>query len=112
MDDCPVDAHRLEVIDSGSGERLYTAMRDQAERGREFRRRVRWMRLRRELSLAPVIGSVIDLRDALPTQPGSVQISSTQVSSTPVSSTQISSTQISSVPVNSMVVPLERRQED
>src|SRR3954454_1253612 len=107
MDDCPVDAHRLEVIDSGSGERLYTAMRDQAERGREFRRRVRWMWLRRELSLAPVLGSVIDLRDALPTQPGSVPVSSTQVSSTPVSSTQISS-----VPVNSMVVPLERHQED
>ena len=63
MDDCPVGAHRLEVIDSGSGERLYTAMRDQAERGREFRRRVRWMWLRSELSDASEQASVIDLRD-------------------------------------------------
>jgi hypothetical protein len=66
MDDRFVDADRLEVIDSGSGEGLYSAMRDQAERGREFRRRVRWMWLRRELSEAPDGGSVIDLRSALP----------------------------------------------
>jgi hypothetical protein len=97
MDDCPVDAHRLEVIDSGSGERLYTAMRDQAERGREFQRRVRWLWLRRELSEAPGQASVIDLRDAVPTQ-------STAMSP--------SSTPLSSVPLSSTVVPLEPRQED
>jgi hypothetical protein len=90
MDDCPVGADRLEVIDSGSGERLYTAMRDQAERGREFRRRVRWMWLRRELSVAPGTAAVIDLRDALP-----------------VNATPLSSAQLSSIPV-----PLEPRQED
>jgi hypothetical protein len=97
MDDCPVDAHRLEVIDSGSGERLYTAMRDQAERGREFQRRVRWMWLRRELSDAPGHASVIDLRDAVPLQPAA---------------TSPSSTPLSSVPLSSTVVPLEPRQED
>jgi hypothetical protein len=97
MDDCPVGAHRLEVIDSGSGERLYTAMRDQAERGREFRRRVRWMWLRSELSDASEQASVIDLRDAVPTQS---------------TATSPGSTSLSSVPLNSTVVPLERRQED
>lgn len=78
MDDRPVGEDRLEVIDSGSSERLYSAMRDQAERGRDFQRRVRWMWLRRDLVLAPedstlvapggaeVLvpeGAVIDLRD-------------------------------------------------
>jgi hypothetical protein len=79
MDDRPVSEHRLEVIDSGSGERLYSAMRDQAERGREFRRRVRWMWLRRDL-MEPTEESgdgatdapVIDLRDGQP-------VSSTEV---------------------------------
>lgn len=56
---------RLEVIASGSGERLYSAMRDQAERGRDFQRRVRWMWLRRELSLRPDDGTVVDLRERL-----------------------------------------------
>ena len=65
MDDRPVDEHRLEVIDSGSGERLYSAMRDQAERGRDFQRRVRWMWLRRDL-VEPAAASVIDLRDETP----------------------------------------------
>jgi hypothetical protein len=97
MDDCPVDAHRLEVIDSGSGERLYSAMRDQAERGREFQRRVRWMWLRRELSIPPVPASVIDLRDALPTQ---------------VSHPSDDSITLSAVPLSSTVVALEPRQED
>jgi hypothetical protein len=63
MDDRPVGAERLEVIDSGSGERLFSAMRDQAERGRDFQRRVRWMWLRRELVLRPEDATVIDLRD-------------------------------------------------
>jgi hypothetical protein len=62
MDDRPVGEHRLEVIDSGSGERLYSAMRDQAERGRDFQRRVRFMWLRRGLTDAEE-ESVIDLRD-------------------------------------------------
>ncbi len=53
MDDRQVSEDRLEVIDSGSGERLYSAMRDQAERGRDFQRRVRWMWLRRDLVIAP-----------------------------------------------------------
>ena len=53
MDDRQVTEDRLEVIDSGSGERLYSAMRDQAERGRDFQRRVRWMWLRRDLVMAP-----------------------------------------------------------
>lgn len=66
MDDFPVGADRLEVIDSGSGERLYSAMRDQAERGRDFQRRVRWMWLRRELVLRPEDGPVIDVREATP----------------------------------------------
>jgi hypothetical protein len=65
MDDRPVDEHRLEVIDSGSGERLYSAMRDQAERGRDFQRRVRWMWLRRDL-VEPASASVIDLRNETP----------------------------------------------
>ena len=51
MDDRPVGEHRLEVIDSGSSERLYSAMRDQAERGRDFQRRVRFMWLRRGLTV-------------------------------------------------------------
>ena len=74
MDDRQVSEDRLEVIDSGSGERLYSAMRDQAERGRDFQRRVRWMWLRRDLVLAPdgtmllspegaPEAEVIDLRD-------------------------------------------------
>jgi hypothetical protein len=70
MDDRPVGEHRLEVIDSGSGERLYSAMRDQAERGRDFRRRVRSMWLRRDLleksDEGSEIDTVIDLRDELP----------------------------------------------
>jgi hypothetical protein len=66
MDDRPVGEHRLEVIDSGSGERLYSAMRDQAERGRDFRRRVRSMWLRRDLLEEPDEDAVIDLRDELP----------------------------------------------
>jgi hypothetical protein len=72
MDDRPVGEDRLEVIDSGSGERLYSAMRDQAERGREFQRRVRWMWLRRDLVLAPedvmlqLADGMIDLRDEPP----------------------------------------------
>jgi hypothetical protein len=53
MDDRQVSEDRLEVIDSGSSERLYSAMRDQAERGRDFQRRVRWMWLRRDLVVAP-----------------------------------------------------------
>jgi hypothetical protein len=53
MDERQVSEDRLEVIDSGSGERLYSAMRDQAERGRDFQRRVRWMWLRRDLVAAP-----------------------------------------------------------
>jgi hypothetical protein len=60
-----VSVDRLEVIDSGSGERLYSAMRDQAERGRDFQRRVRWMWLRRELSLRPEDGTVLDVRERL-----------------------------------------------
>jgi hypothetical protein len=63
MDDRPVGADRLEVIDSGSGERLYSAMRDQAERGRDFQRRVRWMWLRRELVVQPEEAPVIDVRE-------------------------------------------------
>jgi hypothetical protein len=70
VDDRQVSEDRLEVIDSGSGERLYSAMRDQAERGRDFQRRVRWMWLRRELVIAPEgseleapDGELIDLRD-------------------------------------------------
>ena len=50
MDERPVGEHRLEIIDSGSGERLYSAMREQAERGRDFQRRVRFMWLRRDLT--------------------------------------------------------------
>ena len=65
MDDRPVGEHRLEVIDSGSGERLYSAMRDQAERGRDFQRRVRFMWLRRGLA-ASEEEMVIDLRDETP----------------------------------------------
>jgi hypothetical protein len=53
MNERQVSEDRLEVIDSGSGERLYSAMRDQAERGRDFQRRVRWMWLRRDLVMAP-----------------------------------------------------------
>ena len=41
-------------------------MRDQAERGRDFQRRVRWMWLRRELVLRPEDGPVIDVRDIAP----------------------------------------------
>jgi hypothetical protein len=74
MDDRQVGEDRLEVIDSGSCERLYSAMRDQAERGRDFQRRVRWMWLRRDLVIAPdgtmllspegaAEAEVIDLRD-------------------------------------------------
>jgi hypothetical protein len=62
MDDRPVSVERLEVIDSGSSERLYSAMRDQSERGRDFRRRVRWMWLRQELAVRPGSGPVIDVR--------------------------------------------------
>jgi hypothetical protein len=72
MEDRPVDADRLEVIDSGSAERLFSAMRDQADRGRVFQRRVRFMWLRRELSTAPEGGSVIDLREAAPISSTSV----------------------------------------
>ena len=68
MDDRPVGEHRLEIIDSGSCERLYSAMREQAERRLDFQRRVRFMWLRRELTaLEPdsesAIETVIDLRD-------------------------------------------------
>jgi hypothetical protein len=78
MDDRPVSEDRLEVIDSGSSERLYSAMRDQAERGRDFQRRVRWMWLRRELVMRPADepgallvraddeAALIDLRDESP----------------------------------------------
>jgi hypothetical protein len=66
MDDRPVSLDRLEVIDSGSSERLYSAMRDQAERGRDFQKRVRWMWLRRELILRPPSGPVIDVREGSP----------------------------------------------
>ena len=65
MDERPVGEHRLEIIDSGSGERLYSAMREQAERGRDFQRRVRFMWLRRELTAVdgePELETVIDLR--------------------------------------------------
>jgi hypothetical protein len=65
MDDRPVSVDRLEVIGSGSSERLYSAMRDQAERGRDFQRRVRWMWLRRELVLRPEDGPVIDVRASM-----------------------------------------------
>jgi hypothetical protein len=41
-------------------------MRDQAERGRDFQRRVRWMWLRRELVLRPEDGPVIDVRESMP----------------------------------------------
>jgi hypothetical protein len=64
MDDRPVSLDRLEVIDSGSSERLYSAMRDQAERGRDFQRRVRWMWLRRELNLRPEDEPVLDVRES------------------------------------------------
>jgi hypothetical protein len=134
MDDCPVGAHRLEVIDSGSGQRLYTAMRDQAERGREFQRRVRWLWLRRELNVAPVRGSVIDLRDVLPTSLASVPLNSVPLNSgasssalpssalpnsvsvplnsVPLNSVPLNSVPPSSIPLSSTVVPLEQRQED
>jgi hypothetical protein len=67
MDDRPVSEHRLEVIDSGSGERLYSAMRDQAERGRDFQRRVRFMWLRRGLTTTDdeSVIDLIDLREEL-----------------------------------------------
>jgi hypothetical protein len=67
MDDRPVSEHRLEVIDSGSGERLYSAMRDQAERGRDFQRRVRFMWLRRGLTTTDdeSVIDVIDLREEM-----------------------------------------------
>lgn len=61
MDDLPVGEHRLEVIDAGSGERLYSAMREQGERRRDFQRRVRWMWLRRDLTELPELGAVIDV---------------------------------------------------
>jgi hypothetical protein len=112
MDDSPVGADRLEVIDSGSGERLYTAMRDQAERGREFQRRVRWMWLRRELSAAPGRASVIDLRDAVPAQGSSASLSSVPGSATPRSSVALTSFPLSSVSLSSMVAPRAPRQED
>ena len=90
MDDRPVSEDRLEVIDSGSGARLYSAMRDQSERGRDFQRRVRWMWLRRELVLRPEDGPVIDVRDITP----------------------VSSLPVSSLPVSSMEAALEPRQEE
>jgi hypothetical protein len=67
MDDRPVGEHRLEVIDSGSGERLYSAMREQGERRRDFQRRVRWLWLRRDLADLPEDGvpEVIDLPEGL-----------------------------------------------
>ena len=65
MDDRPVSVDRLEVIGSGSSERLYSAMRDQSERGRDFQRRVRWMWLRRELVLRPEDAPVIDVRASM-----------------------------------------------
>jgi hypothetical protein len=70
MDDRPVGEDRLEVIDSGSGERLYSAMREQGERRADFQRRVRWMWLRRDLTAPPeddavIEVDVIDLRDEL-----------------------------------------------
>jgi hypothetical protein len=65
MDDRPVGEHRLEVIDSGSGERLYSAMREQGERRADFQRRVRWMWLRRDLTAPPEDDGVINLRDEL-----------------------------------------------
>jgi hypothetical protein len=70
MEDRPVGEHRLEVIDSGSGERLYSAMREQGERRADFQRRVRWMWLRRDLTALPeddavIEVEVIDLRDEM-----------------------------------------------
>jgi hypothetical protein len=65
MDDRPVDEHRLEVIGSGSGERLYSAMREQGERRADFQRRVRWMWLRRDLTALSEDDGFIDLRDEL-----------------------------------------------
>jgi hypothetical protein len=65
MDDRPVGEHRLEVIDSGSGERLYSAMREQGERRADFQRRVRWMWLRRDLTALSEDDGFIDLRDEL-----------------------------------------------
>jgi hypothetical protein len=112
MDDCPVGAHRLEVIDSGSGERLYTAMRDQAERGREFQRRVRWLWLRRELNVAPVHGSVIDLREVVPAPRNAVPLDALPLNAVPLSSLPLNSVSLSSLPLNSMAVQRERCQED
>jgi hypothetical protein len=68
MEDRPVGEHRLEVIESGSGARLYSAMREQGERRADFQRRVRWMWLRRDLTAPPeddavVEVDVIDLRE-------------------------------------------------
>jgi hypothetical protein len=65
MDDRPVGVDRLEVIGSGSSERLYSAMRDQSERGRDFQRRVRWMWLRRDLIVRPEDAPVLDVRASL-----------------------------------------------
>jgi hypothetical protein len=67
MDDRPVGEHRLEVIDSGSGERLYSAMREQAERRRDFQRRVRFMWLRRGLTATDdeSVIDVIELREEM-----------------------------------------------
>jgi hypothetical protein len=63
MDDRPVDEHRLEVIDSGSGERLYSAMRQQGARGHDFQRRFRMMWLRHDLVMPIEDEPVIDLRE-------------------------------------------------
>jgi hypothetical protein len=65
MDDRPVSEERLEIIVSGNSERRFYAMRDQAERGRDFQRRVRWMWLRRDLIASPEFAPVIDMQHSL-----------------------------------------------
>jgi hypothetical protein len=65
MDDRPVSEERLEIIVSGSSERRFYAMRDQAERGRDFQRRVRWMWLRRDLVASPEVAPVIGMQHSL-----------------------------------------------
>jgi hypothetical protein len=65
MDDRRVSEERLRVIESGSSERRYHAMRDQAERGRDFQRRVRWLSLRRDLVVGPYVAPVIEMRPSV-----------------------------------------------
>jgi hypothetical protein len=62
MDDRPVDERRLEVIDSGDGERMFSAMRQQSQRGHDFQRRFRWMWLRHDLVIPRQDEPVIDVR--------------------------------------------------